>query len=174
MDLIFYSGLLAPATICGVTDLRKGVIKNQVVVVTAVLGLIYHIALGQGLVYSLAGALTGFIVGYIGYRVGGIAAGDAKLLTALGVWLGVHDLYWVLFAGSVIGIIWGTIKLLKHKELVSAIKEAGNLRYGIAFLRKIPEDIDAPLPKDVIPFGTCLALAIWLVVALKPMGGVSW
>lgn len=174
MDLIFYSGLLAPVTICGITDLRKRVIKNQVVFITAVAGLIFHAFWGQGLVYSLAGALTGFITGYVGYRVGGVAAGDAKLLTALGVWLGVHDLYWVLFVGSVTGVIWGIVKLLKHKELVSTIKEAGNIRYGIAFLRKIPKDIDAPLPKDVIPFGTCLALATWLVVAIKPMGGFSW
>jgi len=175
MDYIFYSGLLAPVTICGITDLRKGVIKNQVVFVTAVMGLIYHMALGQGLVYSLTGALIGFIAGYIGYRVKGVAAGDLKLLVAMGVWLGVFDLYWVLFTGSVIGVIWGTVKLLMHKDFMATIKETANIRYGVACLRRIPEDLDAPLPKDAIPFGTCLALASWMVLILKPvMGGFFW
>jgi len=172
VDYLFYPGLLVPVTICGITDLRDGIVRNRVVLLTAVTGLMYHVFIGQGPAYSLTGGLVGLLAGYIGYRYGGMAGGDLKFITALGIWLGVHDLYWVLLIGSLIGVVWGVAVLLKHRQFLATVKEMAYIRYGVAFLRKIPEDADAPLPKDAIPFATCLALATWLVVALK--GGHIW
>lgn len=86
------------------------------------------------------------------------------LATVMGVWLGLQGMYCVVLIGSVIGVIWGIVLVVRHRTVMTKLRELSMARYGISMLAKLPEDPDAPLPKDVIPFGTCLALAAWLYI----------
>ena len=151
-----------PITICGITDFKRKIIPHKITVPAIVAGIIFHLILGEGLIFSLTGGLVAFIVGCLGLKLGGFGGGDVMLATVLGVWLGLYGMYWVVLVGSVIGVIWGIVSIIKDKTFKAKIKQLSMARYGISMLAKLPEDPDAPLPKGVIPFGVCLTLATWL------------
>lgn len=159
MDVIYYLGALLPVTVCGITDLQKKIVPNIVTLPAIVAGLAYHALFGQGVYFPILGGLAGFIVMYVGFRLGGVGGGDVKLVTALGAWFGYLDLYWIILVASAAGVFWGFALRLKRRDLAS---EAAGPRLR---LRKLPDE-GSP-PPDAVPFGACLALATWIVVAGK-------
>ncbi len=66
----------------------------------------------------------------------GLGEGDAKLLAALGAWVGVERLFWVVMGGACLGLAFAVVARLLGREMRGA---------------------------TAIPFGPCLALAGWLV-----------
>ena len=98
------------------------------------LALIYHsISFGvQGFLFSGAGFLVGLGLLLIPFMLGGIGAGDVKLLVAIGAWKGSM---FVLYTGVYAGIIGGLIAvviLIKRKQFVFTIK---NMLFHFTFLR---------------------------------------
>jgi leader peptidase (prepilin peptidase)/N-methyltransferase len=72
---------------------------------------------------AILGALLGYLFLWLLNRLyryikkqDGIGMGDAKLLAALGAWLGWHALPGILFMASVFGIIGGTLWLRLNKK----------------------------------------------------------
>ena len=85
-------------------------------------------AFGFGFVQALA----------IGYRRlrgrEGIGAGDGKLLAAIGAWIGIEPLPWVVMSAAIVGLL-----------LAAALRARGRAIGSVTAL----------------PFGTCLALTGW-------------
>jgi leader peptidase (prepilin peptidase)/N-methyltransferase len=92
--------------------------------------------------HALAAAL-----GYLAFRIlavlyrrlrgrEGLGGGDAKLLAAAGAWLGVAALPWVVLGAAIAGI-----------ALAGGLALSGRRVTG----------------RTILPFGPCLAIAIWLV-----------
>jgi leader peptidase (prepilin peptidase)/N-methyltransferase len=101
-------------------------------------------ALGAHALTALAGYAVVWGVGEIWLRwrgVEGMGLGDAKLLAAIGAWLGPAGLPWALLAGCLIGLIWAL---------------AAGLRAGSM-------DVRAP-----VPFGPALAAGFWLAWLYGP------
>jgi prepilin peptidase CpaA len=71
-------------------DLRRRAIANWINVAGLVAGLMYHAAVRglAGLGWAAAGAALGFAVFLIFYCLGGMGAGDLKLMAAFGTLLG--------------------------------------------------------------------------------------
>src|SRR5580658_2158276 len=71
-------------------DLRRRAIANWISVAGLVAGLVYHTADRglPGLAWSAGGAAVGFAVFLIFYCLGGMGAGDLKLMAAFGALLG--------------------------------------------------------------------------------------
>ncbi len=86
--------LVAIAVILGCAasfdDLRRRAIANWINVAGLVAGLVYHTADRglRGLGWSAGGAAVGFAVFLIFYCLGGMGAGDLKLMAAFGALLG--------------------------------------------------------------------------------------
>ncbi|MFF2481827.1 prepilin peptidase [Paenibacillus sp. NPDC058071] len=94
------------------TDLRAMIIPNWITLPFFISGLFYHgvFAGWDGLVRALAGVAAGFGPLLLLHLARGIGAGDVKLFGALGAWIGVVPvlyimLYAILYAG-VIGALW--------------------------------------------------------------------
>jgi prepilin peptidase CpaA len=94
--------VLAAAIIAAVTDVWKFKIHNALTLPLLVTGLVYHAAVGgrAGLATSLLGVLFGFGVLLAFYVVGGMGAGDVKLMAAIGAWLGMPLTFYVFIASS--------------------------------------------------------------------------
>ena len=88
---LFASGIIAVvALIVAAIDLRRRRIPNVVTAPLVVAGLSYAVLTGGASGFSVGalGALTGFAILLPLYVVGGMGAGDVKLLTGFGAWLG--------------------------------------------------------------------------------------
>ncbi len=94
--------------IATMTDLRTLKIPNRLTVPMLLLGVIYHVSVHglSGILFSTFGLLTGFalLVGFYGFGL--VGAGDVKILTAMGAWLGPTWICFVFVATSLCLGIW--------------------------------------------------------------------
>jgi leader peptidase (prepilin peptidase)/N-methyltransferase len=72
---------------------------------------------------SALGALIGYLIIYLIRwiyfkirKVEGMGLGDAKLFLAIGAWLGINSLPFVLFVSSLLGSIYGIAYILINKK----------------------------------------------------------
>lgn len=107
---VIYAGAIVVAVLATVWDLKSRRIPNALTFGAALIALIVN-----GYLFGFAGAggaLVGWLVGVAFFlpifALGGMGAGDVKLLAALGAWLGPVLVAWValfsLVAGGVIGL----------------------------------------------------------------------
>jgi len=84
------------------TDLRRFKVYNALTAPTFVLGLVASTWFGgwEGLTSGVLGAGFGFAVLLAFYAMGGVGAGDVKLLAAIGAWLGPYLTYQVFVASA--------------------------------------------------------------------------
>ena len=110
-------------------DLRTFRLPNFMTIPMLCSGLIFNY-FGLGFV-SLKDAIAGAIIGYIFLwapnqiylwikKQNGIGMGDAKLLAALGAWLGVSPLPGILFLASISGLLGGLLWLRFQKQAMRA------------------------------------------------------
>ena len=87
-----YALALAVALLAALEDLRSRRVPNRLTLPAMLAGLGLHWAAGgsAGLWFSLAGLLTGFGLLILFYVLGGMGAGDVKLLAAAGALLGAE------------------------------------------------------------------------------------
>ena len=107
-------------------DLRTFRLPDIITLPLIFTGLLFNSLLNQGFT-SFQDSIIGAILGYTGlcllnllYRAlkkqNGIGMGDAKLLAALGAWLGWQALPGILLMASLSGLIGGIIWLLWNKQ----------------------------------------------------------
>jgi prepilin peptidase CpaA len=116
--------VLAIALCACVTDLRSRRIPNLLTFGGALAGVLFHGITGSthGLLTSTAGWVVGLIVFLLPFVLGGLGAGDVKLVAALGAWLGPRDVVWLaLYAGVAGGVAALAIGLL-HSYLSQAFR----------------------------------------------------
>jgi len=167
-NLIFILGCLVPVTFCGYTDIKTGLIYNKVTLPLILAGIAFAIYASR-LPDALLGLAIGFLILLICALMGGVGGGDVKLAAALGAWYG-FNVVWVLLVGSLFSVVWGGYKLAKKGQLkrrMSIFFKGIFYRFvygmkGTLILPELPDE-DKPVPDEVIPYGTCLALASWVV-----------
>jgi prepilin peptidase CpaA len=109
---------LTAALVAAVTDVWKFKVHNLLTLPVLVSGLVYHWHTGglPGLGGSLFGVLFGFGVLFAFYLMGGMGAGDVKLLAALGAWLGM-PLTFYLFLTSALAAGLYAVGLMLHYDM---------------------------------------------------------
>lgn len=109
--LVLFAGLAPLAWI----DARRRILPDEITLPLIALGVVFGVATGEG-VGRAAGAVVGYLalagLGALWRRLRGVEAiglGDAKLLAAIGAFLGVAALPEVAFLAALFGIAWGLV-----------------------------------------------------------------
>jgi prepilin peptidase CpaA len=119
IPLIPASIVLLASLVAAVLDVWKFKVYNALTVPLLLTGLIYHtIASGlQGLQGSLMGILFGFAVLIVIYAMGGIGAGDVKLMAAVGAWLCMPLTFYVFVLSALASGAYAALLILSSGNL---------------------------------------------------------
>lgn len=161
IDIVLISILL----ICVITDIRSRKIYNKVTYPALLFALIYHTAIGgwEGLSHSLVGLLVGGGLLLIPYFLGGMGAGDVKLLALIGAMKGGLFIFqaflYIAIVGGLIALGVMFYKKLKHTSFKS-------IGYFLFNLRNGPKTGGTTIPYGVpIAIGSvaCLVMQGWVM-----------
>jgi prepilin peptidase CpaA len=119
--------LLIVILICLITDLRERKIYNKVVFPAAAAGIILNTAHQgfPGLRTSITGLLAGVLIFIVPFALGGLGAGDVKLLGAVGALKGPLFALYTALATALIGGVIAILVLLWQSRLLSTLKRLG-------------------------------------------------
>jgi prepilin peptidase CpaA len=119
----------ALAVIAAVSDLRTRRIPNALTFGAAALALLMQFAWAgwAGLASALAGWAIGLALFFPVYALGGMGAGDVKLLAAFGAWLGPWGAIWTAFYGALAGGVLALGVSLARGYTKSAFRNLGDL-----------------------------------------------
>ncbi len=150
------------SVIGGISDWKTRKIPNWLTFGTFFLSIIYSIfQLNLNMFLdSFLGFFAGLLILIIPYILGGMGAGDVKLLGAIGALIGYKNILIVFFytaiSGFVIGVIWIFLRPKHLKYLITtgkvfpAIEKKEKFPYGIAIM--IGTIAYAFLEKKFFPF----------------------
>ncbi len=166
--------VVVSSVVASITDLRSFRIPNGLTFPLIVGGIVYHVIVGglAGLQPSLVGAFFGFAVLFPLYLMGGMGAGDVKLLVGVGVWLGLPATVFVFFIAGLATGVYSLVLLVWRGRLgVTAAK----LRIGLFRLQAMAKHlgteqrVESVVTQDdrrlrLIPFGAMIALAVCVML----------
>ncbi|WP_129689928.1 A24 family peptidase [Gottfriedia acidiceleris] len=107
-----------------ITDIQKRKILNIVTLPAILIGFIYYTAtLGwEGFLFSGKGFLTGAAFLFIPYLLGGMGAGDVKLMAAIGALTGAMFTFYSFIYIALIGGIISLVLIMKNRGIWNSIK----------------------------------------------------
>jgi prepilin peptidase CpaA len=159
--------------ICVVTDLKERKIYNKVLLPSFIIALTIHIFADglSGLTSSILGALVGLSILLIPYLMGGMGAGDVKLLAVVGAINGIQFVLITTLYMAIAGGVIGIFILLFRKGFIYRLKQ---LYYFIAFRRQginMLIGIDKEAMSTTYPYGVAIAVGAVLAI-IYPYGGI--
>ncbi|MEH7501323.1 prepilin peptidase [Neobacillus drentensis] len=126
--------LVAILIISFITDIRKRKILNSVTFPSIIFAFLYYLITQglEGFFFSGKGFLVGLCLLIIPYILGGMGAGDVKLMAAIGALMGTSFVFYSFIYTALIG---GSIALgliLKQRGIVNSMK---SFFYTMVFFR---------------------------------------
>ncbi|KVN03155.1 MULTISPECIES: prepilin peptidase [unclassified Burkholderia] len=151
------------AVVAASIDLASRRIPNRLIALGLVGALVAQCALPgphTGFVAWLAGAATGAGLLLPFYVVRGMAAGDVKLMLAIGAWVGPTLALHIALATFVVGGAWALAVVAKRRRLRKLLANLRHLFAGAALLRDPSAARAAPGIDSVgtLPYGVAIAI----------------
>ena len=132
MDIIFWIAIF----VLGVAvtyDIRSGRIPNWLTFPAMAVALACHVWITgvPGLLSSAYGLLIGFAIFLVLYLLGGMGAGDVKLMAAVGAFLGPKDVLLAALFTAIAGGIYAITLLIVQKNNRRALGRLGAMAKGL-------------------------------------------
>jgi prepilin peptidase CpaA len=167
---IFQAAVVGIALAAVVWDLYSGRIPNFLTFGAALVALCVHAYMGGWTAagMSLAGWAAGVALFFPFFALGGMGAGDVKLLAAIGAWLGPTTVVWVALFSSIAGGAMALVVALSSGYLLHAIVNIWGLRayWRVVGPRPSPALTLASHPGPrlayAVPMLAGLMVALWL------------
>ena len=167
--------MFAFVAVCLVTDLLERKIYNVVVFTGIVTALVVNVVMQGvylGLTYTLAGFFTGIFLLIVPFIMGGLGAGDVKMLGMIGAFTGYPVVIQVLLVSAVAGGIFALVTMLKQGKMVKRMKLFFIGLFCSVGAKKTMhmnnlEDRDAG--KHAIPYGVALSVGVIVVYIMGSM-----
>lgn len=124
MEISLIIFLIIVLIIATVKDIRFRRIPNWLTFPTMIVAIAYHTGMKglEGFFFSIEGIGVGMAVLILPYLMGGMGAGDVKLMGAVGGLLGPKGAFVALICTALIGGIYAIISLAFYGELRKTIK----------------------------------------------------
>lgn len=170
--MMIYIVLIIALCISLVTDIRQRKILNVVTLPAILFGFVYYtITLGwAGFLFSGKGFLVGLGVLLIPYLLGGMGAGDVKLMAAIGALTGAAFTFYAFVYTALIGGLIALVLIFKERGVWNTIR---SFFFTITFFRS---DLGSMMMKKdksnsiAFPYGVAIVLG---TVCAGVLGGTS-
>jgi len=174
MDPFLVIFLITILIISGVIDIRVQKIPNLLTLPTIIVGLVYHTAINSwnGFIFSLAGSVLGIALFIIPYIMGGMGAGDAKLMGAVGAIVGAEGVLIASLFTAIAGGIYALIVFAFNTKYFKKFVERSTLTIKAFALTRhfIPIPADDSEKKPKLCYGVAIAVGTILYVLLACYG----
>lgn len=174
MQIIPFGVVSIVALIACVTDLKSFRIPNAITLPLAVTGIVYHGVIygSAGLQNSALGLLFGGLVLMLLYVIGGMGAGDVKLLAGVGAWLGIPAIVYVFIVAAAVGSLYSFALLIAQGRLASAVTTVRVVLRQLAVAGKhlgSEERVESVVRQEdrhkrLIPFAVMIAIGVIVVM----------
>lgn len=165
-------GLTVTLSLAAWTDWREQKIYNALLAPAFLFAVGIHLIENKwdGLAFSLLGTLLGFVLLLLPYLLGGMGAGDVKLLAVIGAFGGARFVLTSFLFGAIIGGIFSVILLIRRRALIFTLKRFLLLLPFFANPGILREDMRSAR-QEKFPYG--IALTIGSLIALYlPLRGL--
>ncbi|HVC34467.1 MAG TPA: prepilin peptidase [Chloroflexota bacterium] len=124
LDLLLKGGVVVLLIAGAATDLRSRRIPNAITLGGALLGFVVNVALHQqqGALSSLGGWALGVALLAIPFILGGMGAGDVKLLALAGAWGGPAFALYTFLCGAIVGGIIAVGLLVVNRRVGETVR----------------------------------------------------
>ncbi|MBO1265987.1 prepilin peptidase [Proteiniclasticum sp. SCR006] len=126
MDFIMTMLLLILLSLAVYHDLKFRKVPNKITVPMALAGIllsVLHSGL-EGLVFSIVGHVFGLLIFIIPYMMGGMGAGDVKLMASIGALMGWRFTMWTALGAALAGGLMVVLYMTYKKELGNTLLKA--------------------------------------------------
>lgn len=171
MGDVFIPSVAVCIGLCAVvTDVRARRIPNVLTFGATAAALLFHLVDGgtSGLGTALGGWAAGATLFLPFFLLGGMGAGDVKLLAALGAWLGPRDAFWMAIYVSLAGGAVAVAVALLNGYLRTALRNVWTLLAYWALVGPKPlpaltlERSEAPRLAYAVPILIGTVVTLWL------------
>ncbi len=121
--------LLVLGTLASIWDVRTRRIPNVLTFGGSALAIVVHLVTGgwSGAAWSAGGWVIGCALFLPFFALGGMGAGDVKLMAAIGAWIGPWHAFWGWAFAAVAGGVLAVIVALLHGYLKQALRNIWGL-----------------------------------------------
>jgi prepilin peptidase CpaA len=168
--------VFAAVVIATITDLRMFKIHNFLTLPLVVSGLLYHGVNGgsPGLGESVLGMVAGFGVFFLIFLLGGMGAGDVKLMAGVGAWLGAPLALGIALAASIAAGGYAVVVIATSGRcretwlrLQVIFFRAAAVGRSLAAEDKVEEAVHRDdRRKRLIPFGAMMGVGLVALIAI--------
>ncbi|WP_019912941.1 A24 family peptidase [Paenibacillus sp. HW567] len=132
-------GCLPFLAVALITDIRYMRIPNWITLTALLAGvLVQGLMKGwHGVLFSLCGAIAGFLLLLIMHLIGAVGAGDVKLFAGIGAWTGILFTLQVTVYSVLFGAVIGWIIVLTRRETGRRIRGIISRTAGFLLLRDL-------------------------------------
>ena len=166
--IMFLSGILIVSA--GI-DFKRKKIPNLITYPAMAIGLLYHGVLrgADGLFFSLAGLLVGTSIFLLPYLMGGMGAGDAKLMGAVGAVIGTEGVLYSVTFTALVGGLYAVILIVLHRSHFDGyLKKQLTTLWTFVLTRKyIPDPIQNGQKGIRLCYGIAIAVGTGLYMFLN-------
>jgi prepilin peptidase CpaA len=128
-DTLLQLMLVPLLLIAAVTDVRFGKIPNWLIMGGMAIGFFGHVSISgiSGMLFSLKGVGSGLAL-FVGlYLIGGMGAGDVKLLAAVGSFIGAEAVFSAGIMAMLLGGLYAIAMMIGHDGVRASLKQIGIL-----------------------------------------------
>lgn len=160
--------------ICVITDVKDRKIYNKVLLPFLSVAFVLHLAMGgvTSLAYSLAGTAVGFSILLIPYFLGGMGAGDVKLLAVIGALKGTVFVLTAAVYMALAGGVLALFVLLFRRGAMDRLKQITMFLGGLRSGMKLPLVLDKEALNKTYPYGVAIAIGAVAAVVFQSGGGL--
>lgn len=179
IQITLYGYLVLILLVTAVIDIYHRRIPNRITYSSMILFLCTYTLIGgwNGLFFSMGGLVFGFTVFIIPYSLGGMGAGDVKLMAAVGAALGFGQTFVVLLFTGACGCLLALAQVIHRRTFRQTMKKIFLMVLLLVAHNdgSLLKNDKTTMNQDGIPFGLAIASAVFLfflyIIVLK--GNVS-